>query len=606
MLDCNPLRRVARQTDLAYCYRLTVLTRMVQERTLDAMVKPVMSVRLPGLARRLVDAGLADAGTIAALAEEARVQQTPLVGLLATRTNIPEARLAEAAGEEFGLPVLDLAAFDREQLPREHLIEALMRKHHAMPLLQRGNRLYVAISDPTNLSVTDDFKFATGLTVETLLVEHHKLDRLIEDSVNAAMAMMDELDENGFAELAISAGTDEAEDNANDGIDDAPVVRFVNKLLLDAIRRKASDLHLEPYERDFRVRFRIDGMLYDVGHPPITLAPRILARVKVMSRMDIAERRIPQDGRIKLKLSRTRAIDFRVSSCPTLYGEKIVMRVLDSDAGVLNIEALGFEDEQKKHYLNALRRPYGMILVTGPTGSGKTVSLYTGLGILNTNDRNISTAEDPAEINMPGINQVNVQPKVGLTFANALRAFLRQDPDVIMVGEIRDLETAEIAIKAAQTGHLVLSTLHTNDAPQTLTRLANMGVPAYNIASSILLIIAQRLARRLCPACKAPETLPNEVLRKEGFSTEEIAAGMTLYRPVGCDQCTDGYKGRVGIYQVLPISDTMQRLILDGGNSAQLAEQAKLEGVNDLRRAGLLKALAGITSLEEINRVTTD
>ncbi len=570
------------------------------------MLNPVSSVRLPGLARRLVDAGLTDAGAIAALAEEAREQQIPLVGLLATRTNIPESRLAEAAGEEFGLPVLDLAAFDRELLPKDHLNEALIRKHHAMPLLQRGNRLYVAISDPTNLSVTDEFKFATGLTVEIVLVEHHKLDRLIEDSINAAMAMMDDLDEDGFAELAVSGEEDEADEGANDGIDDAPVVRFVNKLMLDAIRRKASDLHLEPYERDFRVRFRIDGMLYDVGHPPITLSPRIIARVKVMSRMDIAERRIPQDGRIKLKLSRTRSIDFRVSSCPTLYGEKIVMRVLDSDSGTLNIDALGYDDAQKKLYLDALHRPYGMILVTGPTGSGKTVSLYTGLGILNTHDRNISTAEDPAEINMPGINQVNVQPKVGLTFANALRAFLRQDPDVIMVGEIRDLETAEIAIKAAQTGHLVLSTLHTNDAPQTLTRLANMGVPAYNIASSILLIIAQRLARRLCPLCKEPESLPEDILRKEGFTAEDIAGGMTLFRPVGCDQCTDGYKGRVGIYQVLPISDAMQRMILEGGNSMQLAEQAKREGVNDLRRAGLLKARAGVTSLEEINRVTTD
>jgi len=438
-------------------------------------------------------------------------------------------------------------------------------------------------------------------------VEHNKLDRLIEDSINAAMAMMDDLDDDGFADLAVATEEiDEDRDSGNEGIDDAPVVRFVNKLLLDAIRRKASDIHLEPYERDFRVRFRIDGMLYDVGHPPTTMSPRIVARVKVMSQMDIAERRVPQDGRIKLKLSRTRAVDFRVNSLPTLYGEKIVLRILDSDASALSIDVLGFEEEQKKLYLNALNRPYGMILVTGPTGSGKTVSLYTGLGILNTNDRNISTAEDPAEINMPGINQVNVHPKIGLTFANALRAFLRQDPDVIMVGEIRDLETAEIAIKAAQTGHLVLSTLHTNDAPQTLTRLANMGVPVYNIASSILLIIAQRLARRLCPNCKAPEQLPTEVLLKEGFTADDMASGMSLYRPVGCDQCTGGYKGRVGIYQVLPISETMQRLILQGCNSMELAEQAEREGINDLRRAGLLKAKAGFTSLEEINRVTTD
>ena len=563
--------------------------------------------RLPGLARRLVDAGLAEPSLIAALAEESREKRTPLVALLARRTKIPEARLAEAAGEEFGLPTLDLGAYDRELLPREHFNETLIRKHHALPLLQRGNRLFVAISDPTNLSASEEFKFATGLTIETVLVEHNKLDRMIEDSLNAAMAMMEDLDDDGFADLAVASDeVADREENVNDSIDDAPVVRFVNKLMLDAIRRKASDIHLEPYERDFRVRFRIDGMLYEVGHPPITMAPRIIARVKVMAQMDIAERRVPQDGRIKLKLSRTRAVDFRVNSLPTLYGEKIVMRILDSDASVLSIDVLGFEDDQKKLYLDALSRPYGMILVTGPTGSGKTVSLYTGLGILNTNDRNISTAEDPAEINMPGINQVNVQPKIGLTFANALRAFLRQDPDVIMVGEIRDLETAEIAIKAAQTGHLVLSTLHTNDAPQTLTRLANMGVPAYNIASSILLIIAQRLARRLCPVCKAPEQLPEEVLLKEGFTADDIATGMTLYKPVGCDQCTGGYKGRVGIYQVMPISETMQRLILEGCNSMQLAEQAERDGINDLRRSGLLKAKAGFTSLEEVHRVTTD
>ena len=571
------------------------------------MQNPYPSARLPGLARRLADAGLADSAHISALVDEAVEKQTPLVALLATRTNIPEDRLAEAAGEEFGLPVFDLDAFDRDLLPKEHLIEPLVRKHHALPLLQRGNRLHIAISDPTNLSAGDEFKFATGLAVETLLVEHHKLERLIEDSLSAAMSMMDDLDDDGFADLAISVA--EEEDQQGDdvqGIDDAPVVRFVNKLMLDAIRRKASDIHLEPFEKDFRIRFRIDGMLYDVGHPPLTLAPRIIARVKVMSRMDIAERRVPQDGRIKLKLSRTRAIDFRVNSLPTLYGEKIVMRILDSDAASINIDMLGFEDVQKKQYLESLGRPYGMILVTGPTGSGKTVTLYTGLGILNTTDRNISTAEDPAEINMPGVNQVNVHPRIGLTFANVLRAFLRQDPDVIMVGEIRDLETAEIAIKAAQTGHLVLSTLHTNDAPQTLTRLANMGVPPYNIASSILLIIAQRLARRLCPVCKAPEELPEDVLRMEGFTDDEIAAGVSLFHPVGCDQCTGGYTGRVGIYQVLPVSEEIKRLILEGGNSMQLAQQADREGASDLRRAGLMKALAGITSLEEVNRVTTN
>jgi type IV pilus assembly protein PilB len=571
------------------------------------MQEPSVAARLPGLARRLADAGLADSGQLAALVEEAGKGQVSLVELLATRTKIPQERLAQAASEEFGLPVFDLDAFDRELLPKEHLIEPLMRKHHALPLLQRGNRLHIAISDPTNLSAGDEFKFATGLAIETLLVEHHKLERLIEDSLSAAMSMMDDLDDDGFADLAVSVAEEEQHQTDDaEGIDDAPVVRFVNKLLLDAIRRKASDIHLEPFEKDFRIRFRIDGMLYDVGHPPLTLAPRIIARVKVMSSMDIAERRVPQDGRIKLKLSRTRAIDFRVNTLPTLYGEKIVLRILDSDAGTLNIDILGFDDAQKKSFLQALGRPYGMILVTGPTGSGKTVTLYTGLGILNTTDRNISTAEDPAEINMPGVNQVNVHPRIGLTFANVLRAFLRQDPDIIMVGEIRDLETAEIAIKAAQTGHLVLSTLHTNDAPQTLTRLSNMGVPPYNIASSILLIIAQRLARRLCPSCKEVEELPEDVLRMEGFTDAEISAGISLYRPVGCDQCTGGYKGRVGIYQVLPISEEMKRLILEGGNSMELAQQAEREGVNDLRRAGLLKALAGITSLEEVNRVTTN
>jgi type IV pilus assembly protein PilB len=383
-------------------------------------------------------------------------------------------------------------------------------------------------------------------------------------------------------------------------------VRFVNKVMLDAINRKASDIHFEPYEKQFRVRFRMDGVLHEVAAPPVSLSPRIIARIKVMSRMDISERRIPQDGRIKMQLSRSRAIDFRVNTCPTLYGEKVVLRILDPTSASLGIDVLGYEEDQKKLYLEALAKPYGMILVTGPTGSGKTVSLYTGLGILNTPDRNISTAEDPAEINMPGVNQVNVNPKVGLTFASALRAFLRQDPDVIMVGEIRDLETAEIAIKAAQTGHLVLSTLHTNDAPQTLTRLANMGVPPYNIASSILLIIAQRLARRLCNNCKTVDDVPKEILLQEGFTPEEVNAGITPYKAVGCEQCTNGYKGRVGIYQVLPISEAMQRLILEGGNSMQLAAQARAEGVNDLRRSGLLKVKAGMTSLEEINRVTKD
>ncbi|WP_024328168.1 type IV-A pilus assembly ATPase PilB [Thioalkalivibrio sp. ALR17-21] len=563
--------------------------------------------RLPGLAKRLVDNGLIAQDIAQQLVEQARTQQTPLMALLADKGDVPEPRLVEAAAEEFGLPVLDMAAFDEEVIPRDHLNEKLIQKHHALPLMQRGNRLFIAVSDPTNLVATDEFKFATGMPVDAVLVEPKKLDKAIDDALNASSQLMEDLGDDELDSLNVEADSDtESASDEGDAVDDAPVVRFVNKLLMDAINRKASDIHLEPFEKDFRVRFRIDGVLHEVAHPPNSLAPRILARVKVMSRMDIAERRIPQDGRIKLKLSRTRAIDFRVSSLPTLCGEKIVLRILDPSSASMGIDQLGYEEEQKAQYLEALGRPYGMILVTGPTGSGKTVSLYTGLGILNTSDRNISTAEDPSEINMPGVNQVNINPKVGLTFASALRAFLRQDPDVIMVGEIRDLETAEIAIKAAQTGHLVLSTLHTNDAPQTLTRLANMGVPPYNIASSILLIIAQRLARRLCPNCKAPEDLPEETLRDEGFTDEELEQGFTVYRPVGCDQCTNGYKGRLGIYQVMPISEELERIILENGNSTELARQAEKEGIKDLRRAGLHKVIEGLTSLEEVNRVTID
>jgi len=571
------------------------------------MSNTTTTARLPGLARRLVDAGLIAEDIAVQLVEESRTQKTALMALLAQKGKVAEARLVEAAGEEFGLPVFDLAAFDPELIPRDHVNEQLVEKHHALPLLQRGNRLYIAVSDPTNLGATDEFKFATGMPVEAVLTEAGKLDRLIDSALNAASALMEDLGDDDLDNVAIEGGDgDEAENEGAEASDDAPVVRFVNKLLMDAIHRKASDIHLEPFEKDFRVRFRIDGVLHEVARPPNALAPRITARVKVMSRMDIAERRVPQDGRIKLKLSRTRAIDFRVNSLPTLYGEKIVLRILDPSSASMGIDQLGYEEEQKERYLDALSRPYGMILVTGPTGSGKTVSLYTGLGILNTTDRNISTAEDPSEINMPGVNQVNVNPKVGLTFASALRAFLRQDPDVIMVGEIRDLETAEIAIKAAQTGHLVLSTLHTNDAPQTLTRLANMGVPPYNIASSILLIIAQRLARRLCPSCKEPEKLPEEVLRKEGFTDADIQAGVTAYKAVGCDECTNGYKGRLGIYQVMPITEEMQRGILEGANSMKLAELAEKDGIDDLRRSGLKKVMAGLTSLEEVNRVTTD
>jgi type IV pilus assembly protein PilB len=571
------------------------------------MSTPAASIPLSGLARRLVQDGLLSEGDAGKALEQAQKKRVPLVAHLVDQKLVDPRRVARAAAEEFGTPVFDLDAFDRELLPKKLVDEKLVRQHHALPLFKRGNRLFIALSDPMNLNALDEIKFNTGIATEPVLVEQDKLAKLIEESLNDAGSVMEGLMDTDLDNLEVVAGDDDkGSDVSESEVDDTPVVRFVNKVLLDAINRKASDVHFEPYEKEFRVRLRMDGVLHEVAHPPVNLAPRIIARIKVMSRMDISERRIPQDGRIKMQISKNRAIDFRVNTCPTLYGEKVVLRILDPTSASLGIDVLGYEEDQKQLYLDALAKPYGMILVTGPTGSGKTVSLYTGLGILNTADRNISTAEDPAEINMPGINQVNVNPKVGLTFASALRAFLRQDPDVIMVGEIRDLETAEIAIKAAQTGHLVLSTLHTNDAPQTLTRLANMGVPPYNIASSILLIIAQRLARRLCNNCKTVDDIPKDVLLQEGFTDEEVREGLTIYKGVGCDQCTNGYKGRVGIYQVLPISETMQRLILEGGNSMQLAEQAKAEGVNDLRRAGLLKVKAGMTSLEEINRVTKD
>jgi type IV pilus assembly protein PilB len=471
--------------------------------------------------------------------------------------------------------------------------------------------MFLAVADPTNLHAIDEIKFQTGLGVEAIVVEDDKLQKTIDKAIEQVDSQMSALtaDEEGIdlENLEVTGGEDELEEGlGRDEVDDAPIVRFVNKLMLDAIRRGASDIHFEPYEKFYRVRLRMDGILKEIAQPPVQLAQKISARLKVMARLDIAERRVPQDGRIKMKISKTRAIDFRVSSCPTLYGEKIVMRILDPSSAMLGIDALGYEPEQKALYLKYLAKPQGMILVTGPTGSGKTVSLYTGLNILNTEDTNISTAEDPAEINLPGVNQVNVNVKVGLTFASALRAFLRQDPDVVMVGEVRDLETAEIAIKAAQTGHLVLSTLHTNDAPQTLTRLVDMGVKPYAIATSVSLIIAQRLARRLCSQCKQLIEVPAEALLKEGFTEEDIAAGVKVYGPKGCNSCTDGYKGRVGIYQVMPVSDAIGRIIMAGGNAIDIGDQAVKEGVADLRRAGLRKVMQGVTSLEEINSVTID
>lgn len=563
-------------------------------------------INISGLARRLVRDNLITDQQAEQTYQEALKKRSSYVTHLVEKKILGSEEIAVAASQEFGVPLLDLDAFDLQNIPVKLVEEKLIRLHRALPLFKRGNRLFLGVSDPTNLQSLDEIKFHTGLTTEAVVVEEAKLGQAIDKALQANDTSMSDLLDGDLESLDVTI--DDGEQKRDDGdmdIDDAPVVRFVNKVLLDAINSGASDIHFEPYEKTFRVRFRQDGMLNEVASPPVNIANRLTARVKVMSRMNIAERRVPQDGRIKMVLSRNRSIDFRVNTCPTLYGEKIVLRILDPTSAQVGIEALGFEEDQRKAFLAAIKKPYGMVLVTGPTGSGKTVSLYTALNMLNQPDVNISTVEDPVEIQVPGINQVNQNQKTGLTFAEALRAFLRQDPDIVMVGEIRDLETAEIAVKAAQTGHLVLSTLHTNDAPQTLTRLANMGVPAFNIASSVLLIMAQRLARRLCPHCKAPEDLPKEALLEEGF-TEEDLNELTVYKPVGCDRCTRGYKGRVGIFQVMPVSEEMGRIIMEGGNSLQLAKQAAKEGVKNLRQSGLKKVKAGVTSLEEINRVTKD
>jgi type IV pilus assembly protein PilB len=507
------------------------------------------------------------------------------------------------------VPLLDIGAIDPDSIPAKLVNEKILRKHNVLPLYKRGNRLYVAVADPTNLQALDEIKFNTGVTaVEPILVDESKLAQAIDKMLDTADTSLADL--SGADDLEnLDIGGDD--DNRNKGpeneadVNDAPIVKFVNKLLMDAINRGASDIHFEPYEKFCRVRFRMDGMLHEIAQPPLALAGRIAARMKILSRLDIAERRVPQDGRIKLRISKNRAIDFRVSTLPTLFGEKVVARILDPSSASLGIEKLGYEPEQQKLFIDAIHRPYGMVLVTGPTGSGKTVSLYTAVNILNTPDRNISTAEDPVEINLPGINQVNINDKAGLTFSSALKAFLRQDPDIILVGEIRDLETAEIAIKAAQTGHMVLSTLHTNDAPKTLTRLVNMGVAPFNIASAVLLIVAQRLARRLCPHCKKPQNLPREALLKAGFQESELK-DLKLYGPnhEGCDNCSSGYKGRVGIYQVMPISEAIGEIIMRGGTSLDIERQSKKDGVPDLRDSALKKVRDGVTSLEEIERVT--
>ena len=573
------------------------------------MAATASTTNLAGLPRRLVQDGLVSEDKLAEAFEAARKEQVPLVAQLVSDGLVEARAVAVAASHEFGVPLLDLDAVDLDLDVVRAVDQKLINKHRVLPLVKRGQRLFLAIADPTNLQAIDDIKFQTSLRIDPVVVEQDKLEEHLNRAraaVETSMADLSDDEDFDLENLEVSGDNDEAEDSLRDEVEDAPVVRFVNKILLDAIKRGASDIHFEPYEKYFRIRTRLDGVLSEVARPPAVLTNKVCARVKVMSRMDIAERRVPQDGRIKMRLSKNRAIDFRVNTCPTLFGEKIVLRILDPSSAKLGIDALGYEDPQKALYQKHLNKPYGMILVTGPTGSGKTVSLYTGLNLLNTEDRNISTAEDPAEINLPGINQVNINPKVGLTFASSLKAFLRQDPDVIMVGEIRDLETAEIAIKAAQTGHLVLSTLHTNDAPKTLTRMVDMGVKPYAIATSISLIIAQRLGRRLCENCKEVRDVPTEALRREGFSQDEIDAGLTIFGPKGCKSCNEGYKGRVGIFQVMEVSRAMGRIIMEGGNAMHIAEQAEKEGVIDLRRAGLNKVKDGLTSLEEVNRVTIE
>jgi type IV pilus assembly protein PilB len=564
------------------------------------------AIKPSGLACRLVRDKLISEEQAESAHREALKRHEFFVQYLVQEVRLDSLPIALAAAHEFGAPLLDLDAIDLADLPLSLVDINLVSKHRALPLFRRGSRLYLAVSDPTNHRALDEIRFNTGLTTSGVVVEEAKLAIMIERAIEAQDTRLSDIMETDLENLDI--GTDEGEGGSESdlNIDDAPIVRYINKILVRAIRSGASDIHFEPYEKVYRVRFRQDGLLNEIATPPVNIAARLAARLKVMARMDIAERRVPQDGRTKLKISRNREIDFRVNTLPTLYGEKIVLRILDASTSFVGIDSLGLEPEQKATFLSLIQKPYGMILVTGPTGSGKTVTLYTALDILNRTEVNISTVEDPVEIQVIGINQVNMNLKTGLTFAQALRAFLRQDPDVIMVGEIRDLETAEIAVKAAQTGHMMLSTLHTNDAPQSLTRLANMGIPAYNIASSVLLILAQRLARRLCPHCKEPEELPSEVLLEEGFSAEDIEAGLEIFRAVGCNRCTNGYRGRVGIFQVMPVSEEISRLILEGGNARQIAEQSRLEGVADLRESGLRKVKAGITSLEEINRVTKD
>jgi type IV pilus assembly protein PilB len=571
-----------------------------------------MAVAIPatlsGLARALVQQDRLREAEAERIAAEAKPDTGGFVGQLIATGRMSARDIAVFASRTFGYPLIDLNAYSPEHLASDAIDRRVMLNHQVVALLRRGNRLSVALADPTNLRALDEIRFQTGMAVDPVVVEADKLASILSGvAEKPETTLRDMVDDDLNLEFEDGSAVDTAAaEAAAIEVDDAPVVKFIQKILHDAISEGASDIHFEPYEKYYRIRFRVDGVLREIAQPPLVIKEKIASRIKVISRLNIAEKRVPQDGRMKLVLSKTKTIDFRVSSLPTLHGEKIVLRILDSSSAMLGIDALGYEPDQREQLLNAIHRPYGMVLVTGPTGSGKTVSLYTCLNILNQPGTNISTAEDPAEINLPGVNQVNVDDKAGLTFASALKAFLRQDPDIIMVGEVRDLETAEIAIKAAQTGHLVMSTLHTNDAPQTLTRLMNMGVPTFNIASSIILITAQRLARKLC-TCKVPIDVPTETLLNAGFTEEDLDGTWKLYGPGKCDRCKgSGYKGRVGIYQVMPVSEEIQRIIMANGTSLDIAAQAQAEGVRDLRRSGLLKVKQGVTSLDEVLDTTNE
>ncbi|NNP72478.1 type IV-A pilus assembly ATPase PilB [Acinetobacter defluvii] len=564
------------------------------------------SPKFSGFIRRLVDDGILSAQQMQSALDNAKKNKLNIVAYLIEYANLKPLQLAETIALEFAEPLFDLDSFDSAQFPKEVIESNLLHKHLMLPLVQHGNVLYIAISDPTNIEALDAARFNSRLNIEVVIVEHNKLVNCLEKYFTAETSF-DFGDDDLDVDIISTDEQNTSDDQDDKSGDEAPIVKYINKLLVDAIRMGASDLHFEPYEKSYRVRYRVDGVLRSITNPPLQLATRLASRLKVMSQMDISEKRIPQDGRIKLKLSKTKAIDFRVNSLPTLFGEKLVLRILDPSSAMLGIDALGYEEEQKALFMEALEKPQGMLLITGPTGSGKTVSLYTGLNILNTESSNISTAEDPVEINLEGINQVNVNPKVGLTFSVALKSFLRQDPDIIMVGEIRDLETAEIAIKAAQTGHMVMSTLHTNSAPETLTRLRNMGVPSFNIATSVNLVIAQRLARRLCPHCKAPIEIPKNSLLEMGFTEEDIAhPDFQIFQPVGCPECREGYKGRVGVYEVMKVTPEISKIIMEDGNALEIAAASEKLGFNNLRRSGLIKVMNGLTSLQEINRVTSE